>query len=169
MSAREGSACLAGLMQKAKELQARAFQQQPPLPAVAVERKVTSVGVQTSTVVRPQATFLTGLEAQEFTERLLVGESEDIESVDLVAYSFDVKKITDAISALGPKVRVLMDRSMSVGGRTKLQLQAAQQLNSNGCSVRVGQGRGIRAAYLARDRDVGVGDTLRGIVHVGPL
>ena len=39
VSAREGSLCLAGLMRKAKELQARAFQQ-PPLPAVVVEREV---------------------------------------------------------------------------------------------------------------------------------
>jgi hypothetical protein len=108
---------------------------------------------------------LTGVEAQQFAEALLVGEAEDIESLDLVAYSFDVKRITDAICVLGPRVRVLMDHSMCVGGRTKLQLQAAQQLYSNGCSVRVGRGRGIKAAYAARDRDVSVGESLKGIIH----
>ena len=46
-----------------------------------------------------------------------------------------------------------------------LQLQAAQQLNSNGCSVRVGRGRGIKAACAARDRSVGVSDSLKGIIH----
>ena len=93
-----------------------------------------------------------------------MAEGEEIASVDVVAYSFDVRRITDALAGLGSKVRVLMDQSMCMG-RTKNQRQMAQQLAANGCSVRVGRGRGIRAAYAARDREVAVGESWRGIIH----
>ena len=57
-----------------------------------------------------------------------------------------------------------MDHSMCFG-RTRRQLQAAQQLASNGCCVRVGSGYSVREAYRARGRDANVGDSVMGIIH----
>jgi hypothetical protein len=107
------------------------------------------------------ATFLAAVEAQRYTECLL-DDAAFIESVEFVAYSFDVQAITEALAYLGSKVRILMDHSVCFG-RTRRQLQAAQQLASNGCCVRVGRGYSVREAYRARDRDANVGGSVKRI------
>jgi phosphatidylserine/phosphatidylglycerophosphate/cardiolipin synthase-like enzyme len=94
----------------------------------------------------------------------LLADADQIDTVDFVSYSFDVKDLTDALCHLGAKVRILMDWSMCFG-KTRKQLQAAQQLAANGCCVRVGKGFSVQEAYRARDREVVVGSSVRGIVH----
>ena len=94
----------------------------------------------------------------------MLADAAIIESVDFVAYSFDVQGITEALAHLGSKVRILMDASVCVG-RTRRQLQAAQQLASDGCCVRVGRGYSVRKAYRARDREVAVAESVKGIIH----
>jgi hypothetical protein len=137
-----------------------------PDPATAtVEAAVLACGVsvQTQTTGKTGATFLPAVEAQRYTECLL-HDATIIETVEFVAYSFDVQAITECLAYLGSKVRILMDHSMCFG-RTRRQLQAAQQLASNGCCVRVGRGISVREAYRARGREANVGDSVRGIIH----
>jgi hypothetical protein len=167
----EPTLCLAALRQKAKEIQSRLFIRSRTMAAVpdpattTVETAVLARGVAaaTQTVGKTGATFLAAVEAQRYTECLL-HDAAIIESVEFVAYSFDVQAITDALVHLGPKVRILMDSSMCFG-RTRRQLQAAQQLASNGCCVRVGRGHSVREAYRARDREVKIDDSVKGIIH----
>jgi len=161
-----GVGCLAGLealRSKAKELQARAFLRASTVPVQAVRKATKSVSVQTEGV-RPTSTFLTAEGAQRYTQALLIGDADEIRSVDFVAYSLDAEGVVEALAALGPKVRVLMDSSQCFG-RTKKQLQAAQKLACNGCAVRVGTGVSVREAYAARDRHVNLSSTIKGIVH----
>ena len=163
--------CLAALRQKAKDLQARLFVRsgaatsRPQSSTATVETAALArgVSVQTQTVGKRGCTFLGAVEAQRYTICLLA-DADQIDTVDLVAYSFDVKDLTDALCHLGAKVRILMDWSMCFG-KTRKQLQAAQQLAANGCCVRVGKGFSVQEAYRARDREVVVGSSVRGIVH----
>ena len=164
--------CLSALVEKARQLQARVSLRRSDAAGPRLEPSAATVGaaglgrgisVQVQTVGKVGATFLAAVEAQRYTECLLA-DAAIIESVEFVAYSFDVQGITEALAFLGSKVKILMDHSMCFG-RTRRQLQAAQQLASNGCMVRVGRGGSVREAYRARDRDVAVGDSVKGIIH----
>ena len=164
--------CLSSLVEKARQLQARMVLRRSEAAGPRLEPSAATVGaaglgrgisVQVQTVGKTGATFLAAVEAQRYTECLLA-DAAIIESVEFVAYSFDVQAITEALAHLGSKVKILMDHSMCFG-RTRRQLQAAQQLASNGCTVRVGRGGSVREAYRARDREVTIGDSVKGIIH----
>ena len=57
-----------------------------------------------------------------------------------------------------------MDASMCFG-RTRRQLQAAQQLVSIRRCVRVGRGSSVREAYSARGREVNVAESVKQAIH----
>ena len=115
---------LAQLRQKALQLRDRV---EPMVEAV--RPRSTGRSVCTQTEEDPAATFLDAVGLQRYAEALLVGDQESITSVDVVAYSFDVVGLTEALAHLGPKVRILMDEGQCFG-RTRRQLQAAQQMSS---------------------------------------
>ena len=172
-----GLGCFEGLREKARKLGSRArsipdaaIPAEAPVQVAALatpateEMKKKTKEQASQTDGKPGSTFLTGIEAQQYAQATLIGHREEIRSVHVVAYSFDVEGITEALCDLGPSVHVLMDRGQCFG-RTRRQLQRAQQLVAHGCKVRVGTGFPVREAYRARDREVRVGEDVRGIIH----
>jgi hypothetical protein len=73
----------------------------------------------------------------------LLADADQIDAVDFVSYSFDVKDLTDALCHLGAKVRILMDWSMCFG-KTKKQ---PQQHNS---SLPTGAARALARASQSK-------------------
>ena len=124
----------------------------PRVPGVAVERQMS---------VR----FLAG--ASPHDEVVVLLKTPGLRQVFVVAYSFDVARVVEALCVVGPTcdVKVLMD-AKQCAGRTKAQFQRAKQLETRGCVVRLASGIPCHEAYASRDRDdINVRRHARGLVH----
>ena len=73
----------------------------------------------------------------------------------LFAFTFDREDVTDALlraKAKGDEVKIGADRSNSLNGRTRNQLQKLQELDAGGVEVNVVQGGTYSAEYRATRR-----------------
>ena len=96
----------------------------------------------------------------------LLSRATRVQRVWIVGYSWDREDMTDAvINAFqrGCSVRVLLDCSMTVKGKTRDQLSSAQRMRAAGVDLRLGDGTALSPEYNLVQRKV-FGNS-RGIVH----
>jgi hypothetical protein len=90
-----------------------------------------------------------------------------IKRVHVMAYSFDVQGVVDALQNCKASdcMVVLMDKSQC-SGRTKQQWQRAKQLINFGCKVHLASGIRCQEGYAIQGRaDITVPSHARGIIH----
>jgi hypothetical protein len=96
----------------------------------------------------------------------LLSRATRAQRVWIVGYSWDREDMTDAvINAFqrGCSVRVLLDCSMTIKGKTRDQLSSAQRMRAAGVDLRLGDGTALSPVYSLVQRKVF--GNLRGIVH----
>ena len=82
------------------------------------------------------------------------------------AYTLDQPDLVEGLLVLGGSARLVVDKGQSHGTRTKLQFQSLQQLVRGGVRVRVVSGSHLAAVYSADNRDTSrIGKGQRGIQH----
>ena len=109
-----------------------------------------------SPAVRPAEPELAVKFVPNFTSQQILVDSKKAWpkcDITLVAYSFDRKKVVEALEGHQGRTRLLADLSQT-NGKTKQQYQVLLRLQRAGCSIRVGSGTSVRSAYLSDQREI---------------